>query len=866
VTRIALATFAASLYLYPASFRGEYAAEMTRLLADGLRNAGAGDAILLWLQALAGVLVEAPREHAALLLSDLRYGFRTLRHAKWFTLTALFTLALGIGANTAIFSVVETLLLRQLPYRDPDRIVMVWVTNPEQGFDHDVTSYPKLEDWRTQSRTVEAFAAYTGARRVLTGWGDPEQLRSAVVTADFFQVMGARPTLGGSFSPGDDDFGRPHKAVLSHRLWAGRFGADPGIVGRTVTMDGQLYSVIGVMPSTFRYPTRETDVWEPLAVDSDLRSQRGAFWLTTVARLKPGVRLAQARREMDAISRRLATQHTQERGLGVELVTLKDELTATTRPALLVLTAAVAFVLLMACVNVAGMLVARASDRQGEITLRTALGAGRGRVIRQLLTEATLLFVMGGTLGLALAAAGVQVIVRLAPEALTQIRDVEIDWTVALYAVGVAAVAGLVFGAAPAVHAAKRNQADALRGGARTSGRRGGAWLRSGLLAGQVALAFVLLTGAALFLRSFAEMQAVDLGFDPRGVVAARISLPGARYDSATRVVAFYEALVERLRAAPGVESAAGISSLLLSRLPASARFQIEGRTQDVVTPLTYDTVTPGFFSAMRIPLLRGRFFTDADGRASERVTIVNQTTAKKYWPQEDPVGQRIRFGGGADNKNPWLTIVGVVGDTKRAGLDVPVFTESYQPLRQEASGDLAILLRIGTDAAAGIAPAIRAAVREIDPQQPVSTIVPLQSMLDETVAGRRFNTLLVTVFAFAALLLAAVGVYGLLAYTIARQHREIGIRIALGARAAALLQAVGGRAFSAACVGGIAGAVLSVAVGRAIAGLLFGIAPLDAISYAAAACVLAAVVATAAALPLRRALKVDPAASLRAE
>ena len=370
-----------------------------------------------------------------------------------------------------------------------------------------------------------------------------------------------------------------------------------------------------------------------------MRSQRGAFWLTTVARLKPGVRLAQARREMDAISRRLATQHTQERGLGVELVTLKDELTATTRPALLVLTAAVAFVLLMACVNVAGMLVARASDRQGEITLRTALGAGRGRVIRQLLTEATLLFVMGGTLGLALAAAGVQAIVRLAPEALTQIRDVEVDWTVALYAVGVAAVAGLVFGAAPAVHAARRDQADALRGGARTIGRRGGAWFRSGLLAAQVALAFVLLTGAALFLRSFAEMQAVDLGFDPRGVVAARISLPGARYDSATRVVAFYEALVERLRAAPGVESAAGISSLLLGRLPTSARFQIEGRTQDVVTPLTYDTVTPGFFRAMRIPLLRGRFFTDADGSASERVTIVNQTTANEVLASRRPGG-----------------------------------------------------------------------------------------------------------------------------------------------------------------------------------------------------------------------------------
>jgi putative ABC transport system permease protein len=513
------------------------------------------------------------------------------------------------------------------------------------------------------------------------------------------------------------------------------------------------------------------------------------------------------------------------------------------------------------------MLIARASDRQREIALRAALGAGRGRVIRQLLTEGMVLFIMGGALGLALAAAGVRAIVRLAPPALTQVRDVEVDWTVALYAIGLAAVSGLAFGSAPAIQAARRDQADALRAGSpRTGGRPGAAWFRTGLLAAQVALAFVLLTGAALLLRSFAGMQGVDLGFDPRGVVAARISLPGAKYGDAAKAVAFYEALTERLRAEPDVESADGVTSFLLSRLPSSAGFQIEGRTHDIVTPLTFDTVTPGFFRTMRIPLLRGRFFTDADQDTSQRVTIINQTTARRYWPHEDPLGRRIRFGAGADNESPWMTIVGVVADTRRAGLDVPVFTESYQPMRQAASRNLAVLVRARTDAAAGIAPAIRAAVREIDPQQPVSSIAPLQSMLDETVAGRRFNTLLVSIFAVAALLLAAVGVYGLLAYTIAQQHRELGIRIALGASATAILQAVGGRAIASACVGGVAGVVLSVAVRRAIAGLLFGIAPLDAVSYAAAACALAAVVATAAALPLRRALNVDPAVSLRAE
>ena len=474
---------------------------------------------------------------------------------------------------------------------------------------------------------------------------------------------------------------------------------------------------------------------------------------------------------------------------------------------------------------------------------------------------------MGGILGLGLAAAAVRAIVRLAPEALTQIGDVEVNWTVALYAIGLAAVAGLVFGAAPAIQAARRDQADAIRGGsARTIGRRGAPWFRTGLLAAQVALALVLLTGAALLLRSFAEMQAVDLGFEPRGVVAARISLPGATYDDASKAAAFYEALDERLRASPDVESAAGITTFLLSRLPGSARFQIEGRTEDIVMPLTYDTVTPGFFRTMRIPLLQGRHFSDADRDTSQRVTIINQTTARRYWPHEDPVGRRIRFGGGADNQSPWLTIVGVVADTKRAGLDVPVFTESYQPLRQAASGDFDILVRARTDAAVAIGPAVRAAVRKIDPQQPVWTIAPLQSMLDEAVAGRRFNTLLVTIFAVAALLLAAIGVYGLLAYMIAQQHREIGIRIALGARAMAILRAVGGRAVLAACVGGVAGVVVSLAVSRAMAGLLFGIVALDAVSYAAAACVLAAVVAAAAAFPLRRALHVDPAVSLRAD
>lgn len=621
------------------------------------------------------------------------------------------------------------------------------------------------------------------------------------------------------------------------------------------------------MPSTFRYPSRETDLWEPLAPSPEVRARRGQFWLMCVGRLKPGVTLAQAQQEMDEISRRLESQYAVDEGLGVELVGLPDELTASTRPALLLLTAAVAFVLLIASANVAGMLSARASGRQAEIALRAALGAGRGRVMRQMLTESLVLFLLGGALGLALAASGIGALLRLAPPALTSIRDVQIDWTVAFYALGVAAVTGLAFGLAPAIHAARRDQASALRGGSlRVSGHRGTAWFRKALLATQVALAFILLTGAGLLLRSFAEMQAVDLGFNPQDVVAARVVLPRARYDNAAKRVAFHEALCERLGAAPGIESVAGITNLLLDRLPDSAGFQIEGRAEDITMPLTYDAVTPDFFRTMGIPLLAGRFFTDADNDTSERVAIINQATARRYWPGEDPIGKRFRFGTGANNNSPWLRVVGVVRDTRRAGIDVPVFSESYVPVRQAAPATMTYLVRARKGSAANAGPAVRQAVRELDPRQPVSSVAAVQAMLDETLAGRRFNTLLVAIFAFAALALAAVGVYGLVAYTIGQKHHEIGIRLALGASGGRVVGEVGGPAIRAALGGAAIGAVLSIGVTRAISGMLFGVAPLDGATYLGVALVLALAISAAAAFPLKRALAVDPAASLRAE
>jgi putative ABC transport system permease protein len=572
------------------------------------------------------------------------------------------------------------------------------------------------------------------------------------------------------------------------------------------------------------------------------------------------VTLAQAQAEMDAISRRLAAEYLTDRDLGVALVNLHEELTTSIRPALFVLSGAVALVLLIACANVAGMLIARASQRHREIALREALGAGRGRVLRYLLTEVVLLFGIGGALGLALAAIAVRAVVRVAPPALEQFQDVHINWTVALYAIGVTALTALLFGAVPSVQATR--QADSLRGGSRISGQQGAAWMRTGLLAVQVALAFLLLTGAGLLLRSFVQLQAVDLGFEPEHVVVGHVSLPRAKYAGPAKGVAFFEALTERLGALPDVQSAAGATSLLLSRLPASASFQIEGRTEDVATPLTYDAVTPGFFRAMKIPLLRGRYFTDADRATSERVTIVNERTASAYWPAGDPIGRRIRFGRGS----PWMKIVGVVANTKRAGIDAPVFTESYEPLKQFDPLNLWVVVRTRANVRADVAHAVRNAVRAIDPQQPVTAVGTLQSMVDGTIADRRFNTMLVSVFAGIALLLAAVGVYGLLAYLVAQQHREIGIRLALGASGRTIVAAIGGRAIAAAGIGAVGGMFLSVAVRRILATMLFGVAPVDAATYAAASLVLAAVVMTAAAVPLKRALNVDPAESLRTE
>jgi putative ABC transport system permease protein len=799
-------------------------------------------------------------------MNDITYALRTLRHAKWFSATALVTLALGIGANTGIFSVIEAVLLRQLPYRDPDRIVMVWVKNPQQGFDHDVTSYPRLLDWRVQSKMIGGFAAYTGTSRALTGSDHPEQLRGVAASANFFDVLGVRPAIGAVFSMGDDELGRAHKVVLSHALWVRRFGGNAAIIGQIINLDGRGYTVSGVMPTTFRYPNREIDFWEPLVVRPELRVQRGAFWLTVIARLNPGVTLAQAQQEMNAISQGLAAQYREDRGLSASLVGLKHEMTANIRPALLVVSVAVALVLLIACANVAGMLIARAADRRREIALRSALGAGRGRVIRQLLTEALVLFVLGGALGFAVAAAGVRAIMRLAPANLSQIQNVQMNWKVAFYALGVAIATGLLFGAAPAFHVARSEIADAIRSGSRgIAGQRGATWFRSILLGAEVALCLVLLTGAGLLLRSFYQLQSVDLGFDAHNVLAARLNLPHARYDNDAKVNAFFDGLLMRLRSVPGVESADAISTLLLDRLPGSAGFSIEGRPKDISTPLTYDSVTPDFFRTMRIPLLRGRFFTAADTETSKRVTIINATTARRYWPNEDAIGKRIRFGAGTNNPNPWLTIVGVVADTKRAGLDSPVFTESYQPLHQSPATGMSLVIRTKTDPQ-NVVSALRAALRDSDPQQPIANVASIESMLDDTLALRRFNMLLVTIFAGASLVLAAVGVYGLLAYIVAQEQHEIGIRIALGASAVRIIRAVASQVIVATAGGVISGILASLAASRAITGFLYGTGALDPATYGLAILLLAIVVATAAILPLTGALNVDPAVTLRAQ
>jgi putative ABC transport system permease protein len=801
----------------------------------------------------------------------MTYAIRSLLRRPVFSAVAILTLALGIGANAAIFSVVNAVLLRPLPYPSPERLMMLWTYNPRQGFDKDVGTYPNFEDWRRENRSFEHLAAYTGASYTLTGAGEPAQIRAAIGTPGFFDTLGVPAARGRVFEAREGTAGGDRAVVLAHGLWQRRFGGDQAIVGKSVVLNGVSHEVIGVMPEGFAYPD-DAELWTPLAPSerfANAMRARGAFWLTVIGRLRPGVTRQAAQSEMDAIASRLERQYQQNAGLGIRLVPMHEEIVGEVQRPLMILLGAVCFVLLIACANVANLLLTRAASRQKELAIRAALGAGRARLVRQMLTESVILGIVGGAAGLILAAWGVDLLHTLAPSNVPRLALVSVDGRVLAYTMCAALLTGLVFGLAPALHSAS-GTGDALKEGGRTGSEGAtGKRLRSTLAVVEIATALVLLIGAGLLIRSFAAMSRVDLGFEARRVLALRLELPRAKYPEGAQVTAFYEQLSTRLGGLPGVESSSGGTSLLLSALPQSAGLSVEGRPtatgEGANVPVPYDSVTPAFFATLRIPLISGRLFTAADGPTAQRVVVVNQAFVRRYFPDTDPIGRRVTFDNAEDSNARWLTIVGVVADTRRGGLERRPWAELYYPHAQAPSRGMFVLLRTTGDPMS-VARAAQAEVWAIDRDQPVSSVRTLDAIVARAQANRRFTTVLLSLFSIVALVLAGIGVYGVIAYSTAQRTQEIGIRMALGAGRGHVLRMVVGEGLKIGAAGLVLGVAASLALTRLMSGLLFGVSERDPLTFVALPVALLAIAGVAAWMPARRALRVDPMIALRAE
>jgi len=805
--------------------------------------------------------------------NDLVYAVRALYKQPLFACAAVFTLALGIGANSAIFSVVHAVLLRQLPYSSPDRLMTLWSYNPRQGFDKDVSAYPNFDDWRRQSRSFEGMCAYFGADFALTQAGDPAQIRGAMVTPGFFETLGVAPSRGRAFSPSEGAAGANRVVILSQPLWQTRFGSDPAIVGRSIVLNGIGYEVVGVMPASFAFP-ETAQVWTPLAPlgrYADFMQSRGSMWLRVIGRLKPGVTQGAAQAELDTIASALERQYPEvNAGVGIRLVPMHEEIVGEVRQPLLVLLAAVGFVLLIACANVANLLLTRAASRQKELAIRAALGAGRRQLIRQMLIESLVLAGVGGAAGLVLAAWGIQAFQSLGPADLPRATDIRIDGPVILYASLAALVTGLIFGAAPALQSFVVAAGESLK----QSGRTGSAGsrnrrLRSALAIVEIAVALVLLIGAGLLVRGFMAMNKVELGFDPRHTLALQIDLPAARYPEGAQISTFYDNLTSRLRALPGVESVGLSSSVLLSALPQSAELTVQGRPRRDPNarnpPVPYDSVTAAFFQTLKIRLRRGRLFSDVDGPTAPPVVVVNESLARRFFPDGDAIGGKITFGDAADPRTPWATIIGIVSDTRRGGVNRAPWAEVYYPHAQVPDPRMYALVRTSGDPLA-VARAAQAAVWAIDQNQPVHSIRTVEALLAVSQANRRFTTLLVGIFSIVALALAAVGIYGVIAYSAAQRTKEIGIRIALGATGSDVLTMVLKEGATIGVVGLAAGLAAALVLTRFMSSLLFGVGARDPITFVLLPIVLLLVIIAATLIPALRAVRINPVLALRAE
>lgn len=814
-----------------------------------------------------------------ILFQDIRYAFRMLVKNAGFTAIVVLVMGLSIGAFSSVFGVVSAVLIRPLPYEDPDRLVVIWETNLKSGVNRSVVSSGNFIDWREQNQVFEETSPWRFWYFNLTGRDEPERIQGLLVSSNFFHLLGARPALGRTFLPEEEQAGNEKVVILSHSLWQRRFGSDPAIIGNSVTIDGESYTVIGVMPPQFRFIkvlNRDLELWVPLVLDPKQVS-RDDRSINVYARLKRGVTLAQAQAEMDGIAGEMAQQYPDTNaGRGVSLVALQDSYSEKVRPTLLILLAASIFVVLIACTNIANLMLARATTRQKEMAVRLAVGASRFRLVRQLLTESLILAVLGGIAGLLIASLGINLLNSLIPDSVVlRVDRFQLDGRVLGYTLVATVAAGLLFGLAPGLLASRVDLVRPLKEGERgaTGSKAGGT--RKVLVVAEVAMAVILMIAAGLMVRSSLRLQEVDRGFNPDNVLTAQVWLSKSKYPQPHQVADFYHQTLDRLEGAPGIESASAVNFLPLGKLADSVSFMVEGTAppppgEKLVS--RYYCIAPEYFHTMRVPLLDGRLFTQQDADPSNGVVIINETMARRYCPEGSPIGRRIKVEfpkakapWRPELSNPWLTIVGVVGDVREDGLIEGPFPQMYLCYLQFPSALMNLVIRTASDPIrSGVT--LRNGVWAVDRNQPIFNVKTMRDIVAETFAQPHVIVLLLGIFAVLALVLAAVGIYGVMSNYITQRTHEIGIRMALGAQVGDVLKLVVGEGVRLAVAGVVIGLIGAFIVTRALSSLLFGVSATDMTTFLTVAVILATVAIMASYFPARRAALVDPMGALRYE
>jgi predicted permease len=856
--------YSALLHLYPASFRAEYGDEMRSIVAARHRQAtGTLARLALWVDTILDVIGNAIAVHWDVVSQDLRYTGRTLARSPGFALTAILVTALGIGANTAAFSVADFVMLRKLPYAEPDRLVKVWEA-PSGGTNQ--VSAPVYREWKTAT-SFEAMGAYHGSGATLIGQGDPQRLQGSAVTPELLPMLGVRPMLGRLFNDAEAAEGKSGPVVLSHHVWETQFARDPAIIGRQILLDGSPRVVIGVMPNDFYFPNRDVALWTLMGVDELREDDVGNTWWEVLGKLRPGVTREQASAEMDLIAKRLQQKYPDDmEDVGVFVNPLHADFSSQSRLLLLALSGAAACVLLIACANLANILLARGLTRRKEILVRTALGAGRERLMRQSMTESLVLAVLGGALGVAVAYAALPLLTRLVPTTLPISGSPSIDPRVLIFAALLTALTGIGFGALPAWKSTARLDLTGLGDGARSGGGRR-ELARSALVIAEVMASVVLLISAGLLMRALLRIQNVDPGFKTERVLTLRTALAGSRYDTAARRSLFYANVLAGVRAIPGVASAAYTTAVPIALQGGVWSVIPEGQavTRGRAQTASSRYVTPGYFESLGIPIRRGRDVSDIDERGQQRVAVVSESFAKRYWPNEDPIGRRFGF---PDTVR--ATVVGVVGEVRMRGPDRVSEPQVYLAYKQIDDDQTAfapkdLVIRSSVQPATLI-PAVRRVVREVDPQQPISNIKPLSAIVSEVTAARSVQVRVLMAFAITAFLLAAIGIHGLLSFTVSSRRHEIGVRIALGAQRSQIVRLIMRQGFLLAVMGVVPGMFIAYAAGRGMQSLLAGVQPADAITFIAAGALCLVMALVGSLVPTLRAARVDPATAFRAD